>query len=1012
MASLASESSTSSSSSSEEEPEETNDPTKEETSDDDDDDDEAMEESNSGTPHDIQQQSAPTLSKSWSVRTAHTPIYTGGKIALGNSRLILDDKAVPFLLLPVNGDLVLVDATRGIRLDSVRGEELNEFNDDDDEDEGTDADAVTAFCLSWNDKMIVTCSHNSILRQYSLHKGSSPRLIQLQKTWGKSGHTLPVTAMEFHRSNIFLATASVDGSVRIWDVRGTPFVTHSFRPLAAGYEGGGSGTLSVSAIQWKGDVSTLQIAIARDDGSISIHNLRNADDVVVLRDHVAAVNCMNWVQDGSFFLSTGRDAVINLWRVQEVKAKKKKQAEVGPSYAYERVHTLPLYEQVEGMVIFPNSNPEGQDLLLATAGEKGRVRLWKADLSSSDPRLALLSEQNENSMFGEKRGGYTNLLYDAYGVLSDKSSHQFVTMKQLLATDAEHNLSFLSMHKEDRPIETQRTIVGHNDEILDLKVIPSTSGDAPTRIIVATNSAQARIFDLNTFSCDVLDRHTAVVLCVDASPCGRYLATCGKDKQARIWHTERQKSVAIATGHTEAVGAVAFSQKLGRYQVRGKAAVNGGGAFIVSVSADKTLKRWNLPGSSDLDELAFNEDEASLHSFLSTRAHDKDINTVSVAPNDSYIATGSQDKTAKIWRSTDLSLVATLKGHRRGVWECQFSPYDRVIATASGDKTIKLWSLGDFSCVRTFQGHVASVLRVRFLSGGLQLVSSGADGLLKLWTIRTNECEATLSRHNDKVWALDLIPDGKTLVSGGADSTLVIWDDTTKDVIKAKMAEEKEAILLDQKLANHMRQNEFKEALHISLDRDKPHHALRILTTMIEQDLSKGNNGIDLLKAIVAEWNTEHLKRVIGYCREWNTLARNSLVALTTLRAIVTTVRADRLAAMDDIPEILGGIQPYAERHFDRVDRLFANSYLLDFILFSMGSVDDGKKDEYSVWESSSRLVTPPKYMDGRIQIGGKTVTMGTLLAAHQDDRESDNDIVTIGESSESGSDDSSVEAE
>ncbi len=1000
MASSDSESSTSSTSSSSDE-EERNDSMNEDTSSSD--EDEAMK--NESAP----QPSAPTLSKSWSVRTAHTPIYTGGKIALGRL-LSLEDHPVPFLLLPVNGDLVLVDATRGIRLDSVRGDASNDFNDDDDEDEGIDGDAVTAFALG--DKLIVTCSQNSILRQYSLQNGSS-RLIQLQKTWGKSGHTLPVTAMEFHRSHIFLATASVDGSVRIWDVRGgTPFVTHSFRPLAAGYEGGGSGTLSVSAIQWKDDVSTLQIAIARDDGSISIHNLRNAEEVVVLRDHVAAVNCMNWVQGGNFFVSTGRDAVINLWRVKEVTSKKKKkQADAGASFAYERVHTLPVYEQVEGMVIFPDSHPDGQDLLLATAGGKGRVRLWKADLSSSDPRLALLSEQHENSMFGEKRGGYTNLLYDAYGVLSDKSSHQFITMQQLLVTDAEHNLSFLSMHKEDYPLETQRTIVGHNDEILDLKVIPSTSGDAPTRIIVATNSAQARIFDLNTFSCDVLDRHTAVVLCVDASPCGQYLATCGKDKQVRIWHTERQKSVAIATGHTEAVGAVAFSQKLGRYQVRGKAADNGGGAFIVSVSADKTLKRWNLPGSSDLNEFAFNEDEASLHAFLSTRAHDKDINTVSVAPNDSYIATGSQDKTAKIWRSTDLSLVATLKGHRRGVWECQFSPYDRVIATASGDKTIKLWSLGDFSCVRTFQGHVASVLRVRFLSGGLQLVSSGADGLLKLWTIRTNECEATLSRHNDKVWALDLLSDGKTLVSGGADSNLVIWDDTTKDVMKAKMAEDKEAILLDQKLANHMRQNEYKEALYISLDRDKPHHALRILTKMIEQDLSKGNSGVGLLKAIIAEWNSEHLERVIGYCREWNTLARNSLVALTTLRAIVTSVRADRLAAMDGIPEILAGIQPYAERHFDRIDRLFANSYLLDFVLFSMGSVDDGKKDEYSVWESSNRLVTPPKYTDGRIQVGGKTVITGTLLA-DQDDEESDNDVVTIGESSDSGSDDSSIEAD
>lgn len=99
----------------------------------------------------------------------------------------------------------------------------------------------------------------------------------------------------------------------------------------------------------------------------------------------------------------------------------------------------------------------------------------------------------------------------------------------------------------------------------------------------------------------------------------------------------------------------------------------------------------------------------------------QDINIVSVAPNDSIIATGSQDKTVKLWRATDLALQGTLKGHKRGIWDCQFSRTDRVLATASGDRTIKLWSIADCSCVRTFQGHMAGVLRVRFLATGLQV---------------------------------------------------------------------------------------------------------------------------------------------------------------------------------------------------------------------------------------------------------------------------------------------------
>jgi U3 small nucleolar RNA-associated protein 13 len=47
----------------------------------------------------------------------------------------------------------------------------------------------------------------------------------------------------------------------------------------------------------------------------------------------------------------------------------------------------------------------------------------------------------------------------------------------------------------------------------------------------------------------------------------------------------------------------------------------------------------------------------------------QDINIISIAPNDSLIAMGLQDKTVKLWWSMDLSLKATLKGHRHGIWD-------------------------------------------------------------------------------------------------------------------------------------------------------------------------------------------------------------------------------------------------------------------------------------------------------------------------------------------------------
>lgn len=48
------------------------------------------------------------------------------------------------------------------------------------------------------------------------------------------------------------------------------------------------------------------------------------------------------------------------------------------------------------------------------------------------------------------------------------------------------------------------------------------------------------------------------------------------------------------------------------------------------------------------------------------------------------ICTGSQDRTAKVWKLPNLVLSLTLKGHKRGIWAVAFSPVDQAVATASG----------------------------------------------------------------------------------------------------------------------------------------------------------------------------------------------------------------------------------------------------------------------------------------------------------------------------------------
>ena len=118
---------------------------------------------------------------------------------------------------------------------------------------------------------------------------------------------------------------------------------------------------------------------------------------------------------------------------------------------------------------------------------------------------------------------------------------------------------------------------------------------------------------------------------------------------------------------------------------------------------------------------------------------------------------------------------------------------------------------------------------------------------------------------------------------------------------------------------------------------------------------------------------------------------------MSIVKVIITTIPADRLARVEGLPELLDGIAPYAEQHFQRIDKLHASSYFIDFTLRSMGNLDvEEDDDEYARWEASCKLVSAPKKIDGSVQVGGQTKV--GYSGNDGSDSESD-EVITIGNS-------------
>jgi hypothetical protein len=105
-----------------------------------------------------------------------------------------------------------------------------------------------------------------------------------------------------------------------------------------------------------------------------------------------------------------------------------------------------------------------------------------------------------------------------------------------------------------------------------------------------------------------------------------------------------------------------------------------------------------------------------------------------------------------------------------------FSPDGSLLASGSFDKTVRLWSVSDGKLLHTQEGHTASVLGVAFSPDGKTLASGSVDGTVRLWRVADGSPIRVLQGHTDFVYAVAFSPDGKTLASGGADNAVRLWD--------------------------------------------------------------------------------------------------------------------------------------------------------------------------------------------------------------------------------------------
>lgn len=271
----------------------------------------------------------------------------------------------------------------------------------------------------------------------------------------------------------------------------------------------------------------------------------------------------------------------------------------------------------------------------------------------------------------------------------------------------------------------ERTLKGHTDSVQDVtldkdgKVLASCSADM-----------SIKLWDFQTYECiKTMHGHDHNVSSVSFLPTGDYILSSSRDKTIKMWEVQTGFCVRTYTGHREWVRMVRVSLD---------------GNLLASCSNDQTVRVWQAGGKDVKVEM---------------RDHDHVVECVAWAPE---VATQAINEAARDAAGGDNKNSGSYPG-----------PF---LASGSRDKSIRVWDVSSGQCLFTLVGHDNWVRGVTWHPGGKYLLSASDDKTLRVWDIAHRRCHKRLDAHNHFTTSIDFHRSQPYVVTGSVDQTVKVWE--------------------------------------------------------------------------------------------------------------------------------------------------------------------------------------------------------------------------------------------
>ncbi len=527
------------------------------------------------------------------------------------------------------------------------------------------------------------------------------------------GHLQTITATAFSPDGRSVVTASRDETARVWDV-----VTGRELRRLEGHTG------DVNAVVY--DRAGTTIATASRDRTVRLWDAATGALRATLAGHDAAVTSVSFAVSGKYLASASDDSTAIVWDVTS-----------GKPTAKLTGATAPLRAVAFGATV-------------AAGGDDGAIRLF-------DPTTGALVRQLEGHV-----SSITALSYSPDG-------------KTLASASLDASVKIFDPAQP----KAIRTLEGHAVMALSL----AWSQDGKRLATGAFNTVH--MWDSNNYAETArLEGHADPVTALAFSADTAMLAVGSSDRSIRLWSSGG--AVRRLDGHTGTVTGLAFSPQGGMLAsggldgtVRRWALLTMAPLVPVEGAGSVQAVAWSPDGGT----IAWAAPDASVRFFdnwvQKPRPSEPGPGAYGLAfsPDSKRVVFGAIGKVAIVRDAVSGKDIAQLAGHVGSVNAVSWSADGALIATGSSDKSIRLWDATTFAPRATLPVDSA-VQSVVFRPGGgtgIGLAAGLFDGSVRLFTVATGKEVMKLAGHTEVVLSLATSGDGRWLASGARDGTTNVY---------------------------------------------------------------------------------------------------------------------------------------------------------------------------------------------------------------------------------------------